>query len=406
MRKFNVFLLIITIILVATFPYNPVLADDVLEDEYFIPAFSSVSPAEAVEEPKINAGAAIVIDMDSGRVLYEKDGYTPRKMASTTKIMTAIVALERGNLEDVVTVSERAAGIWGSRIGLKKGQKIKLIDLLYGLMLNSGNDAAIAIAEHIGGTVEKFADMMNEKAYELGAINTHFITPHGLDVEGHYTTPYDLAVITAYALKNPTFSKIVGTIQTTISYRSLHNTNEMLGIYPGADGVKTGYTGKAGRCLVTSATRNNWRIISVVLNCPSRNARAQSSKAILDYAFNNYKPHVLLNKGDKIASVPVFKGVEPYVSVEPVEQVKLPLRTDEIDKVERYIDLPERLEAPVYKGTEIGYINYMLDDEIIGQSVLITRSDVRRKGFLDYLSDIFTSWAKLMREGIFGEYFI
>ncbi|HHV99486.1 MAG TPA: D-alanyl-D-alanine carboxypeptidase [Clostridiaceae bacterium] len=403
MRKSKVFLLIITIILVVTTPYNPVLADDILEDEYFIPAFSSASPVKTDEEPKINAGAAIVIDMESGRVLYEKDGYTPRKMASTTKIMTAIVALERGNPEDVVTVSERAAGIWGSRIGLKKGQKIKLIDLLYGLMLNSGNDAAIAIAEHIGGTVEKFADMMNEKAYELGAINTNFITPHGLDVDGHYTTPYDLAVITAYALRNPTFSKIVGTVQTTISYRSLHNTNEMLGIYPGADGVKTGYTGKAGRCLVTSATRDNWRIISVVLNCPSRNARAQSSKAILDYAFNNYKPHVLLNKGDKIASVPVIKGIEPYVSIEPMEQVKVPLRTDEIDKVERYIELPEKLEAPVYKGTEVGYVHYMINDEIIGQSVLITNSDVRRKGFMDYLSDIFTSWARLMREGIFGE---
>ena len=402
MRKYKVFLLISIIILaIITASYNPVLADDILEDELYMPTFSPVSPAETGEEPKINAGAAIVIDMESGRVLYEKDGYTPRKMASTTKIMTAIIALERGNLEDVVTVSERAAEIWGSRIGLKKGQKIKLIDLLYGLMLNSGNDVAIAIAEHIGGTVEDFADMMNEKAYELGAINTHFITPHGLDVEGHYTTPYDLAIITAYALNNPTFSKIVGTVQATISYRSLYNTNEMLGFYPGADGVKTGYTGKAGRCLVTSATRDNWRIISVVLNCPSRNARAQSSKAILDYAFNNYKPHVLLNKGDKIASVPVLKGVEPYVPVEPMEQVKVPLRTDEIDKVERHIDLPEKLEAPVYKGTEIGYVNYMINDEIIGQSVLITHHDVRRKGFMDYLSDIFTCWARLMQEGMF-----
>jgi D-alanyl-D-alanine carboxypeptidase (penicillin-binding protein 5/6) len=343
------------------------------------------------------------MDTVTGRVLYDKNAYKKMPMASTTKIMTAIVAIELGNPDDIVTVSKKAANIWGSNIHLKAGQQMKLMDLLYGLMLNSGNDAAIAIAEHIGGSLEGFLDLMNNKASELGAENTCFKSPHGLDAAGHYTTAYDLALITRYALENPLFSKLVGTRAIDIPGRKLQNTNEMLFAYPGADGVKTGYTGQAGRCLVTSATRHNWRIISVVLNCATRNKRAQSSRIILDYAFSNYKQYVLQNPGAHVADLAVLRGIRDHVPLVCAGGISYPLREGELELVEKKVYLPDNLKAPVYAGTEVGYMEYVLDDMVIGRTVLKTNSDVRKKGMLDYLRNIFGIWTGMMREGIFVE---
>jgi len=376
-----------------------VSADEILEDMPFIETFSN--SADYTGTPKVGANAAIVMDAASGRVLFEKNAYSRLPMASTTKIMTAIVALEQGNLDDIVVVSKRAAGIGGSTINLKTGQKIRLRELLYGLMLNSGNDAAIAIAEHIGGTVENFAEMMNKKAVEIGALDTSFKSPHGLDMDGHYSTAYDLAVITGYALKNPVFAEIVRTKHANIGYTTLNNTNEMLSIYPGADGVKTGYTGKAGRCLVTSATRDGWQIISVVLGCPTRYIRAESSKVILDYAFENYRPNVLIKKGDKVKTLKVIKGVESDVNILTMDEVVFPLREDEKDKVEMYLDLPDELDAPVYANVEVGNIYCYLDGELIGHTGLKTETTIRRKVFRDYLGMIFEKWIRLIHEGIF-----
>lgn len=382
------------------FLFQGTYADDVLEDEPFTAVLLN-SAEKNHEEPKINAVSAIVMDAKSGRILFEKNAYSRRAMASTTKIMTALVAIENGDLEELVTVSRRAAGIGGSTINLKTGQTMKLKDMLYGLMLNSGNDAAIAIAEHIGGTVENFLEMMNKKAWQIGARNTNFKTPHGLDVDGHFSTAYDLAQITRYALNNPVFSKIVATKTAVIPNRSLYNTNEMLGAYPGADGVKTGYTGKAGRCLVTSAVRNGWRIISVVLNCGSRYHRAQSSKAILDYAFNNYTPCVIQKDGDSIGQVTVIKGICDWVDVRTTEEIVIPLKNHEKNRIEKSVNLPESLSAPVYAGIDAGTVQYILDGEILAESKLKTWSDVERKGFLNYLEDIFQEWCRVLREGMF-----
>ncbi|MGI6777001.1 MAG: D-alanyl-D-alanine carboxypeptidase family protein [Acetivibrionales bacterium] len=397
----SILAVILCILIIIALSLNYAFGDELLEDEPFEGVFSDIECS--IRIPEIDASSAIVIDMETGRVLYEKNAYKRRAMASTTKIMTAIVALENGDVEDIVTVSKRAANIWGSKIHIKAGQKLKLRELLYGLMLNSGNDAAIAIAEHIGGSVEGFLDMMNKKAIELGAKNTCFKTPHGLDADGHYTTAYELAMITRYALKNPEFSKIVGTKYASISIRDLRNTNEMLGTYPGADGVKTGYTGQAGRCLVTSATRDGWRIISVVLNCPTRYKRALSSKLILDYVFNNYKNVTLIKKGEVIKNLPVIRGIEERVPVEAMESIRLPMREDEINALETAIFLPESLEAPVYGNIEVGKIKLVLDGKVIAQTSLKTCFDVRRKNTFDYLGDIFTTWFRMMREGIFME---
>ncbi len=355
------------------------------------------SEVETVSKPPVvNATASIVMDMKSERVLYEKNAYTIKAMASTTKIMTAILALEKGNIEDDVKVSKRAAMVGGSSVNLLEGEVFKLKDLLYGLMLNSGNDAAIAIAEHIGGTVEGFVDMMNQKAQDLDLADTSFRSPHGLDADGHYTTAYDLARLTAYSLKNPMFSKIVSTKSIALPRLGLYNTNDMLWYYPGADGVKTGFTGKAGRCLVTSVTRDDWRIISVVLGCPTNSIRAQSSSAILNYAFDNYRPYSLLDSNELFTKIPVKKGIIGEVRIKPIEDIDIPLTNQEVEEIQRVVTLPDMLPAPVVDNIEVGTVKYILNDKVIAQSPLKTVESVRRKNFGDYFDDIVKSWGRLV----------
>lgn len=387
------------IIILGAVLFQSVFADEIQENEPVNGAV--VSPAgyklDLSKPPMVDAGAAIVIDAKSGRILYEKNAFSRRAMASTTKIMTAIVAIENGRLEDEVTVSKRAASVGGSNVGLRAGQVLSLKELLYGLMLSSGNDAAIAIAEHIGGSVEDFLEMMNSKAAELGLKDSSFKSPHGLDTDGHYSTAYDMAMITRYALKNKIFAEIVSTKSSHISIGGLYNTNEMLDLYPGADGVKTGYTGLAGRCLVTSAMRNNFRIISVVLNCPTRTIRARDSKNMLDYAFENYKPYILLKRDENIGQIPVIKGIRKFVPVKAVEGIEMPLTIDEANNMKKEIELPDAMPAPVSSNVEIGNIKFVLDGKVMAQSPIITCANIRRKEVLDYLKDIVQEWARLMR---------
>ncbi|HWR19998.1 MAG TPA: D-alanyl-D-alanine carboxypeptidase family protein, partial [Clostridia bacterium] len=230
-------------------------------------------PASAfADEPKTGAVSAILLEAGTGKVLYEKNAYIKLPMASTTKVMTAILALECCALSDTVTVTEDAYGTEGSSIYLELEEKMSVEDLLYGLMLNSGNDAAVALAVHIGGSLEGFANLMNAKAREIGANNTNFVTPHGLPNGDHYTTAYDLALISAYALKNEDFCTIVGTTYhrtTTGNFqRTFKNKNKLLWQYEGGNGIKTGYTKAAGKCLSFAAQREGMQLIGVVLNCP------------------------------------------------------------------------------------------------------------------------------------------
>ena len=210
-------------------------------------------------EPKINSRIAVIYDRASGKVMYGKNENKQTPMASTTKILTSIVVIENSNLADIVTVDGKAAGTGGSRLGLKKNDKITVHDLLYGLMLCSGNDAAVALANYVGGSVEGFSKMMNQKAEELGLTNSHFVVPHGLDMEKHYTTAYELAKMADYALNIKKIKEIVGTKTYTVTIngkpRIISNTNELLGNLNGVYGVKTGFTNGAGRCLGTHTTK-------------------------------------------------------------------------------------------------------------------------------------------------------
>lgn len=402
--------------------------DDELESEPGMPAFSQTragdlgnganeaaaaavvasevhdadNSAENIKPPVINALAAVVVEESTGRILYSRNAMDKRSIASTTKIMTALVALENANVEDEVTVSKRAVSIGGSVVGLREGQKYTLRELLYALLMISGNDAAIAIAEHVGGSVENFAVMMNERAKSLGAVNSRFVTPHGLDRENQYSTAYDVALITIEALKHPLFREIVSTSKSYIPGHSLYNTNELLGSCPGVDGVKTGYTGKAGRCLVTTAKRNGMRLISVVLGSPTRGARAEASRRLLDYCFGNYKMYRLMSEGDIFARIPVYRGISGYVALRAEKDIVLPLSKSEAESLSVSEHVPDMLKAPVYAGSVTGYVEYVLDGKVIAQNMLMVEKDIRKTTYLDYLGDILETWCKMIREGIFA----
>jgi D-alanyl-D-alanine carboxypeptidase len=284
-----------------------------------------------------SAEAAALIDVESGRILYSHNGNKPMRIASLTKIMTAIVAIEHGNLGDRVKTGINAYGVEGSSIYLKLGEEQSLLHLLYGLMLRSGNDAAVAIAEHVGGSVEGFVQLMNEKAEQLGLTGTTFKNPHGLDADGHLSTAEDVARLTAYALKHPVFREIVKTPSIRIpnpgeTWDHLwRNKNKMLHLYPGADGVKTGYTKSAGRCLVSSATRDGRQLAAVTLNASndwSDHAR------LLDYGFSQFAWTPLYRAGEPFGETGWYGSRSFYYPLAEGEQVireVVPVAPDSLD---------------------------------------------------------------------------
>lgn len=284
--------------------------------------------------PAISAQTAALIDVQSGRILLEKNSTKRMRIASLTKIMTAIVAIEHGNINDMVKTSNNAFGKEGSSIYLKRGEKLRLEDMLYGLMLRSGNDAAVAIAEHVGGSVEGFAHLMNEKARYIGMTSSHFTNPHGLDDSNtHYSTARDMAVLTAYALRNPVFKKIVSTKVKNIPNqgeewdRRLLNKNKMLRMYQGADGVKTGYTKLAKRCLASSATRNGQQLAVVVLNAPDD---WDDCATWMDYGFSHFPKTELLKTKQAVQE----KGAEgKEKTLYTTRSFSYPLRPEEKESI-------------------------------------------------------------------------
>ena len=332
-----------------------------------IAALSGFFAVQALQET--SARAAVVMDVNSNRILYSKNMDEKLAMASTTKIMTALVAIESGRLDEKVTISKRASYMEGSSIYLREGEVHTVSDLLYAIMLRSGNDAATAVAEHIGGSVEGFAEMMNKKAREIGASNTRFANPHGLDAEGHYTTARDLALITSYALKNPLFSKIVSCKKMVMEGppdenwdRVMINKNKMLWQFAGGDGVKTGFTKKAGRCLVSSATRDGMRLVCVVLNC---GPMWDDSSALLEYAFRNYIKKRIVEKDSIFKVVEVRNGKERFVGVKPAEDFDMALRADEIENVRLEARGLKAAQAPLKKGDHAGKLEIYIDNNLL-----------------------------------------
>lgn len=243
---------------------------------------------------RVNARCAIALDKESGTVIYEQNAYEIVPMASTTKILTSLIAIEQGDLDKKVTISKKAAGVRGSTVGYKANEEITLKELVFGLMFKSGNDAAIAIAEELGGSIEGFAEIMNHYARGIGILDSHFESPHGLDSSEHYSSAYDLAILTAKGMDYDLFREIVGSKQISKEKynftKDYNNINKILWRIPGANGVKTGYTGQAGKCLVSSVNNNGKDVIIVVLNCPDRwNVTEKIYQHVLEkVAFGNH----------------------------------------------------------------------------------------------------------------------
>lgn len=391
--------IIFTIIIMFTILVFPTYADDSNELEEVIIQENERNEIEAATssktKPTINSRRYAILDRASGRCIYGKDENKQTAMASTTKIMSIIIVVENCNLKDNVTITAKAAGTGGSRLGLHIDDQITVNDLLYGLMLRSGNDAAVALAIHTAGSVEKFANLMNQKAEELGLTNTHFVTPHGLDDSEHYTTAYELAKITDYALKNETIEKIVKTKTTTIYINGnpmqISNTNELLGNLEGVYGVKTGFTNNAGRCLVTSVKRGDMDLIIVVLGADTRKDRAKDSMKLIEYA---YKKFYMVNVEEMIyREFEMWKQINQnriYVdkasnSLElKLEEIKIKsLATDEEPTIE--INTVNYLEASILENTRIGTVTVKIGDELIEEIEIKADKEVKKRGIIDYI---------------------
>ena len=371
------------------------------------------------DEPKINSRSAVVIDRKSKNIIYGKNENVKKAMASTTKIMTAMVVIKNTNLNNIVEISKKAAGTGGSRLGLKAGDKITVKDLLYGLLLRSGNDCAVALAEYVAGSVPEFSNLMNQNAQMLDLNNTHFVTPHGLDEEEHYTTAYELAILADYALNNELFAQIVNkksyTININKNSKTLNNTNELLGNLNGVYGVKTGFTNGAGRCLVTSIKRGNLDVICVVLGADTKKDRTRDSAKLIEYTFNKYeeidikekikesfkkwneingnriniekgessKLELTLNNKDKIFTYPIEKGTEDNINIE--------------------INANLNLKAPVLENTNIGKIKVYYNAKELLEIDILNINKINKKRIKNYMSDIFKNYNNYL-EGIFESY--
>lgn len=371
---------------------------------FFILSNNIVFANDKENSINVDAQSAILMDYKTGRVLYSKNADDPLAMASTTKIMTAIIAIENGNLEDTVKVSKNATKAPPVKMNLKENEEIKLKDLLYALMLQSSNDAAVAIAEHISGSVEIFCDNMTKKAKELGAKDTVFRTPNGLDSLDHHSTAYDMAVITRYALNNKQFMDIINTKQvsfkTNMSNYDIINKNRLLSEYEGANGVKTGYTGKAGHCFVGSATQNDMTLISVVLASgwgeKGKKQKWVDTKNILNYGFNNFSYESILSQNDCLDTISVIKGEKDNMPLYYEKDIILPLSKDEKEKISIKLDYIKSLQAPVKKDEKVGVANIYINDNLITQTNILTKEDINKKTFSSYINNIFKNWINIL----------
>ena len=335
-----------------------------------------------------SAKAACILEMETGRVLFEHNMHARLPMASTTKVMTALLAIEQGRADDVVVCSDNAFGVSGTSIYLQRGEALTLEEMLLGLMLSSGNDAAVAIAEHIGGNTDGFVEMMNARAREIGAVNTHFANPHGLPDENHYTTAYDLALITREAMKNDAFRALVSTQRASIPWegrgypRQLTNKNRLLSSYPGATGVKTGYTSKAGRCLVFGAVRDGLELVGTVLSCGDW---FDEAARLMNGCYETYSMTRVLGPTISAGSIPVTDGEKDSCGMCVMQALDVPLASGEAAQV--VLDVPGSVRAPVYPGMHLGTAKLVVGGKVYGAGEVVAservdadrvRIDVRR----------------------------
>jgi D-alanyl-D-alanine carboxypeptidase (penicillin-binding protein 5/6) len=358
---------------------------------------------DSLDESSIKAIGAILIDAKSGRVLWGKNIHKQLAMASTTKIMTAIVALENSSLEDVVTVTKDVVSVPKVKMNLVPNEKLKLSNLLYALMLESANDAAVAIADHISGNVDSFCSLMTKRAKEIGALDTVFKTPNGLDKPEHHSTAYDMAIIARYALNNPQFIKIINT--PCISFSSnkksyyLNNKNRLLREYDGANGVKTGFTGKAGHCFVGSAKRNDEQFISVVLGSgwgsEGKENKWSDTKKILNYGFDNFEYKTIFSKGDIATNIEVKHARQNNIDLAYESDFVIPVKTNDREEVNIKLIYPDNLEAPIIKHDIYGKAQILINGKAYSEINLVAYDSIDRHDFISSLKKTIDHWLKI-----------
>ena len=409
------FLILIYLFLFISIQLTPTTLCDDIENDETIDVNSAILSANSsnseIKIPETNSRACVVIDRNTNTILYGKNEKNVRKMASTTKIMTATIIIENCNLDETIEVSKKAAGTGGSRLGLKTGDKITVRDLLYGLMLCSGNDAAVALAEHAGGNIQGFSELMNKKASDLKLTNTNFETPHGLDSDNHYTTAYELALLSNYALNNKTFAQIVGTKEYTVTIngypKSISNTNELLGNLDGVYGIKTGFTNGANRCLVSACKRNNMDIICVVLGADTKNFRTTDSIKLINYIFSNFTPidiKELINdeleswKKENLNNIIINKGVSQDIilELENIDNLIIPVRKDLINSINISINCQTCFEAPIYANTIVGNVNVVISETASLNYNIYNMSEIKHKSWSNYLFEIFRDYPSII----------
>ena len=356
----------------------------------FLSALMTVisNAAEDMPCPEVSARGAVLMEADSKSIVFEKDAHVRLPMASTTKIMTALVAIENGQLDKTVKIPDTAVGVEGSSVYLKAGEELTLEELLYAVLLESANDAATAVAIEVGGSVENFARMMNEKARSLGLSDTHFTNPHGLDNEEHYTTASDLAVIAASALENDTFAKIVSTYKTTIpgsDYdRVLVNHNRLLKTYSGSVGVKTGYTKRSGRCLVSAAERDGVRLVAVTLSDPGD---WKDHTAMLDYGFSLLKCAKICDSDGLVYDIPVSGGSTE--TVRAATNGKFSVTVPKDSRVTATVEARRFLWAPVRQGDYVGKVQICVDGRAVTSLELFACESCEERGSVSIFDKIF-----------------
>ncbi len=353
------------------------------------------------EEPAIASTAALLVETSTGKILYEKNAYEKMYPASTTKVMTAILVLENCNLNEMATVSHNAIYSLPSgyvNANLQKGEEISVKDLMYALMVKSANDAAIVLAEHIGGSVEGFADRMNQKAVELGCKNTHFVNPNGIHNENHYSTAYDLYLMASYAMKNETFRRYVSTTSYTLPATNLYPTTDRICVTTNdmmrskskyynenVIGIKTGYTTEAKNCLIAGAQQNNIELISVVLhsgtNAEGLSERYLDTNALFNYGFENFAFSDILKKNDIVQNIEIENGKKNTKNLDLIAKDTLSGYFDkniDWDSLEPNIKLNENLMAPILSGSVLGSVSYTIDGEEYSTDLLASH-DVEKK---------------------------
>ncbi len=356
----------------------------------------------AAEAPDLGVPAG-VLETSDGMRLWERDADSERAMASTTKIMTAVVVLEAvHDLYEQVRVPERAARVGEAGVGLQPGQRVSVRTLLEAMLVHSGNDAAVALASHVAGSEEAFVAMMNEKAAELDLRHTHFTNPHGLDESGHRTSAGDLAVLARYAMAKPVFREIVAKRAVDVPHpggpRRFEASNELLDTYPGASGVKTGWTNRAGYCLVASAERDGIELIAVVLGATSEGARFAEARRLLDWGFEHYRHAELISRATTVALVPVADYLDETLPVVVSDAVRMPV-FDLAGPIERRLDLPHAIEAPLERGVRVGTLSLIQGERLIAQVPLVAERDVAEPTFFERIAIWFARrWRTLRGE--------